>query len=394
MLGNKNGRKQVFRVLPLIIIHALILNDLSFAAPEIARHLSADSRFNPITNKEKAQSFKEAAVFYSMCIVIGRYLDLGISEHTLIPELKRYLTKAELKFTKDRDPLLAGFAIDELSYSKSEKAYYLPLYRKNSSGKRIKAFTYKYYVEGDPKDADMRIPLESGKNIYVKAEAVEEPAHKMPEKVQEMKFPAGSIPAVFAFLCDNNINTPKTALTVDEIAKALGRSGKTIKYDIRGLYRHLRLIDRADDKDDGAEERYYVPKSVQEKMPVLMPVLDIFVKENLRPTKATLELVNELFIRPSFTSDAITKNDISSFDRLLRKFESYYSEIAGYIQAGERQVWTNDPISFARRIASYEKMMLSINEVFIAHFARYSKPGTALSQKYILYISGTRQFRA
>jgi hypothetical protein len=114
-------------------------------------------------------------------MLIGQYLHLGISPHTLIPDIKAHIDAAELAMSKTRgdlDPLLYGFELDELEYREEDKAYYLPLYR---NGKI--AFYYKYYIDETQDALTWTIPVGDGKKVYVKVEkSLTTPAAKDTEK--------------------------------------------------------------------------------------------------------------------------------------------------------------------------------------------------------------------
>lgn len=178
MLRVGNVRKGIFRTISICIISALILNDLSFAASAGTDTLSPNSRLKPISDPKIASYFNHGLVFYSICFTIGKYLHRGISEHTLIPEIKHNIKPALLASNERKDQLLKGFRIDELRYDKDAKAFFLPLYR---NGK--KRFEYKYFIEGDPKDADMTIPIDGGVTLYVQLIDLENGA-RMPSSSQ------------------------------------------------------------------------------------------------------------------------------------------------------------------------------------------------------------------
>jgi hypothetical protein len=120
-----------------------------------------------------------------MSVLIGKYLHLGISPHTLIPEIKKHVGESELFVSSTRgdlDPVLYGMNVNEIVLNEADKAYYLPVYRESNSV--TPAFFYKFYIDGDGKDADMSIPVGSGKAVYIDlCRAVGEKRGKVPVKV-------------------------------------------------------------------------------------------------------------------------------------------------------------------------------------------------------------------
>ncbi len=316
-------------------------------------------------------SMMARAAFRDISIMIGRYLRIGVSEHTLKKHIKNHaanlrkfiavmkdnIPAPEQNWSRASDPILKGFAIDELSYDEKTNAFLLPLYRNGE-----KAFVYKYYIDGNTKAADMVIPLGDGTDVFVKTETV----------ARKEALPKGSIPAVFAFLRDNKITTPEKALTGEDIAARLGRSYETIKYDLRGLYRHLRLIDKVETDTKGKGERYYLAAAPFQKAAAIAPVLGLFAERDLRPTKACLELIYELSIRPLFLPEGALHKDPAAFDRILKDFEAYYSELFRYLGRMASGEWTDEPKRFAGRIAAYEKIMDHINASFLNNFKLYA----------------------
>ncbi|GEM_PF-4610017 len=116
------------------------------------------------------RSFRNRVAFRDISMIIGQCLHLGISEETLIQDIKSHVNKAELAMSKYYDDaLLAGYEIDELHYDEEERAYCLPVYREG-----FRVFHYKYYIDKRPdKEPDMTLPLGDGTEVYVRAEPVE-----------------------------------------------------------------------------------------------------------------------------------------------------------------------------------------------------------------------------
>lgn len=373
MLSEKIARRLGYRFISFILACALILNDTSFAFAETNRHLSPPSKFNPIAESDQNSSFREKAAFRDISILIGKYLRIGISEHTLKKHIKNHV--ASIQKAMEGDPILKGVAIDELTYNDKENAFFLPLYHNNK-----KAFICKYYISGNPKDADIVMPLGDGTDVYIKTTAVSEyEAAPEPQRTS----PAGSIPSVFAFLHDNNITTPEAALTAREIAARLGRSYETIKYDLRALHHHLRLIEKTNAQAAGAEAIYYVTENINTNADKIAPILARFVKTYLRPTKACLELVREVFVRGLFISPELAGHQTSVIESMQRKLDAYSEEISRYLNAMQDGEWVRDPVRFSARVLSYYKILDEINTYFISNFNTYCKPGTPSAERYI-----------
>ena len=79
------------------------------------------------------EEFRNDALFYYIAILIGQYLKLGISEHTLtldiqdvINAIRRHVGSDLLAEAEERDPLLAGCRIDDSYCGEGEGVYYLP----------------------------------------------------------------------------------------------------------------------------------------------------------------------------------------------------------------------------------------------------------------------------
>jgi len=109
-------------------------------------------------------AFRNRVAFREIGMLIGQFLHLKVSPYTLKEEIKRHIDPVELAVSRTRhDPLLAGSAIDELTYNIFEEAYYLPLYRDGE-----KALYYRYYVNKDPvQPPDITIPIGDGREVYI-----------------------------------------------------------------------------------------------------------------------------------------------------------------------------------------------------------------------------------
>ncbi len=116
-----------------------------------------------------------------------------------------------------------------------------------------------------------------------------------PESAPQQTGPAGSISNVFNYLCKNNITNPDVALTGQEIGKELDRSYETIKYDIRALYYHLYLLEKAE--GTGREARFFVPEAVRKKSGQILPILERFRGKDLRPNISLLKEVYQKNIK-------------------------------------------------------------------------------------------------
>jgi len=127
--------------------------------------ITVDAAADPMV---KLPAFMNRVAFRSIASLIGQYLYLGISQHTLIADIKAHVDAAELNASKQHDTLLKSFALDEIIFNEEKKAFYLPIYRNG-----MMAFQYKFYLDGNQKTADMTIPLgktkliPDGVNLYV-----------------------------------------------------------------------------------------------------------------------------------------------------------------------------------------------------------------------------------
>ena len=128
------------------------------------------------------EAFRNRVAFRDISILIGRYLTLGISIDTLIPDIKNHVDAAELKSltgsgyknpVKNPDMLLAGARIGEISPVEGEKAYRMPVY-----GNGEPKFYYKYFISEGQAKADMVFPLggRDGGNVYINIEKPEDVA--------------------------------------------------------------------------------------------------------------------------------------------------------------------------------------------------------------------------
>ncbi len=171
MLFTKTKSKRVLQTISVILIHTFLVSGIAFAVPDATKHtLSPPSRFwdeKTVRNIESGEiygkSFRNrvASAVISSIIGDGLYRN-GVSPYTLISKIRRFLSQAEIDITKERDPMLAGFELDELAYNEDKNEYYLPLYRNG-----VKTFYYRFYRDGNKKTADFTIPLGDGKNVYV-----------------------------------------------------------------------------------------------------------------------------------------------------------------------------------------------------------------------------------
>jgi len=161
---SKSKYSVVFKAISIILLQAFFVSSVSFA-------LAPPSEF-----EDTGKAFMNRTASAYVLRILAKYLSLGISDHTAkeitqaaIDEILKKAGKPEINLSKTRgdlDPFLYGFELDELEYRESENAYYLPIYRDN--GKTLFQH-YKFYVDGNDKDADMRISLPGGKFVYVDA---------------------------------------------------------------------------------------------------------------------------------------------------------------------------------------------------------------------------------
>jgi signal transduction histidine kinase len=157
----------------MTIVLAIGLSEAAFTQPT-KYTLAPVSEF-----EDTGSAFMNRTASAYVLRILAKYLTLGISEHTVkekvqsdlnfaqdaIEEIREKVPEDEIHLSKTRgdlDPFLYGFELDELKYRESENAYYLPIYR---DGKL--AYHYKFYIEGDSKDADMKISLPGRKCVYV-----------------------------------------------------------------------------------------------------------------------------------------------------------------------------------------------------------------------------------
>jgi len=146
------------------------------------------------------KSFRNRTAFMYICEKLDKYLTLGITEHTTrkdirddielarraIDEIRKTVPQGELEQSRDRgglDPILCGFELDELYYRGN--AFYLPIYRDNEQGNRVKTYEYKFYKDGDEKTATWVIWGDDGEPvIYV--DVVDE-KYDIPEELTAKK---------------------------------------------------------------------------------------------------------------------------------------------------------------------------------------------------------------
>ncbi len=240
MLSNSKFRQRIFKVICLVLACVLILNDLSFAASQNDQHLAAASRFNSILGQKRNKPFVEAATFMVISSIIGKYLRDGISQYTLIPCIKHRISKTELAWAREKDPLLAGCAIDELSFRADEKAFYLPLYRRDAQGKRVKAYVYTFLIEGGSTDTGWTIPLGNGTNVYVKVDVV--PGYEPPvSRKQAVEKPQAAGSNVVAADRPSEPVTISAAGLQNEIAGIIASDGYPAdKVNLRDLFAYVK----------------------------------------------------------------------------------------------------------------------------------------------------------
>jgi len=181
MLSKNNKYKILLRVISILLIQALLVPNLAFALDK--NTLSPPSRFwddeatiRSIKSGEfygKAFRNRVAPAVISSIIGDALYRN-GVSPHTLISKIRRFLSQAEIDITKEQDPMLAGFELDELTYNEDKNEYYLPIYRE-IDGKRVKTLQYKFHTDESEKSALTRgISLGDGTYVYVDVEGVDE----------------------------------------------------------------------------------------------------------------------------------------------------------------------------------------------------------------------------
>lgn len=171
--------RRLFKLISSLIIHALILNDLSFAIADPIRHLSPPDRFNATVDIGQSESLMARAAFRSVATLIGDYLRIGISEHTTrrhtlsrAAGLIRILDNARSPSASTDpaqaakiDAVLRDLAIDQLTYHPQDNSFTIPQYR---SGKLN--CVYRFSTSGDAAAADDVIPLAGGASVHVTVE--------------------------------------------------------------------------------------------------------------------------------------------------------------------------------------------------------------------------------
>jgi len=164
------SKKRILRVISIILIQGLLVSNVAFALDK--NTLSVPSRFwddetvrSIEAGETNGKSFRNRVASALISSIIGDALYRnGISPQTLISNIKNFLGERELDITKEQDPMLAGFELDELTYD--GEAYYIPLYRGEGKN-RVKTFNLKYYKTRTDKKPDFTIPLGDGSNVYV-----------------------------------------------------------------------------------------------------------------------------------------------------------------------------------------------------------------------------------
>lgn len=362
MLGNRIARSYILRPLSAIVAFVFILNDFSFAASEPAIHLAPPSKFKSITDTRSEDTFLSSAAFREINILIGRYLRIGVSAHTLKKHIAGRI-RAIKASVREREPL-RGFAFDELGYDGASNSFKLPLYRNGAL-----YATYRYSINNDRKDAVVTLPLGDGTNIYIKIDRHEDKADREPP-------PTGSIYSVFDYLS----RQPSDA-AAEDAGRALGRFYDTIKYDLRALHRHLRLIDRS---GSGRSARYSVPAIVKNRAGEIKPVLELFDRGGLRPTKAALELTYEVFLRSIFTMPEIDGSDSRALSRIEGKLNAFYDDMLRFLRKeAQNGAWMKHPAKFAARVVFYRRLIEMVDRRLAANFRYYHNPGDSGSNRYM-----------
>lgn len=117
--------------------------------------------------------------------------------------------------------------------------------------------------------------------------------------------PAGSIYSVFKYLCDEELTEHSNGISGKLLAQKVGKdhpkrrkalSFESIETDLRALSLHLHLIER--DHGTGRDAVYYVPEAVRRKAARILPVLEQFRRESLRPGAASLDRIYRDQIKP------------------------------------------------------------------------------------------------
>jgi len=126
--------------------------------------------------------------------------------------------------------------------------------------------------------------------------------------------PSGSLYSIFNYLCGHNATTAANAISGADLAKLVGKEDSSrqgnlsfysIKDDLRGLWLHLHLIERAPGNETGKDARYYVPESVKKRQRELLAKLALYVGKDLRPAIDRLSAIYEEEMRPILdTTDA------------------------------------------------------------------------------------------
>jgi len=85
----------------------------------------------------------------------------------MIKRIRENIDAVELELSKTRgdlDPILVGFELDELRFSRHDNAYYLPIYRDH---KEEPALYYRFSLEMDNEYPDMTATFSDDSNLYI-----------------------------------------------------------------------------------------------------------------------------------------------------------------------------------------------------------------------------------
>lgn len=170
----------------MAVVCLMLVQDAAFALSDRKGDaLSPASRFSPLARMvqdaegawkvvfDDDPAFQKDALFYYISILVGRYLMLGVSEHTIKPDIqdvieaiKERLGAGALLDAAASDPILKGANIHAAFYSERENAFYLPIERNAKT-----AYAYKFHLERAPGTSpDMTIPLGDGSSVYITVE--------------------------------------------------------------------------------------------------------------------------------------------------------------------------------------------------------------------------------
>lgn len=172
------------KIVAVAVACLMLVQDAAFALPvRKGDALSPASRFAPLARMvqdadgawkivfDDDPEFQKDALFYYISILVGQYLKLGISEHTIKPDIQDVMRAIKgrvniYRATSDAqkpDPLLKDAVIDNAFYSEKENAFYLPISKQSTT-----VFAYKFFLTPAPGETpDMTIPLGDGSHVYV-----------------------------------------------------------------------------------------------------------------------------------------------------------------------------------------------------------------------------------